>query len=500
MMFPGHGHLFLQASCARVWRCSTRAVTPHNRGMAEFRSTVETCPHLQEENKQLRATLQSLKWPPLTSFQVRGHVYNLPYVADAKHTPFCTSLSWSLPLTNRLKYLAGFFDGDGCVHPQLSGCHLSVGQSFDAAEVLMLFQATFGGCISHLHGGAGLCKPCLQWKVSGSAARRAVQLLLPFSIVKHKQLELAWNWPKTKNDREEASRQLSCLKQYDSGTEGPCSWEYLAGFFDAEGHVGCRGKASLQLTVCQKHVTVLECLCRFLACEIPHNFRICRHGSKHWLFISKTSICKQVLQKFLGSGMLRKSEIATLALDLTPENATIVRASMSELVGNQHFGKTLDEAGLSRAQHIREMQRQASLAGRNGQVQKAEELLVEIGRLKREHVWLKAQLENCRLHQYTRALLSLQEEACVPAILPTNMKKCSPAHTYEHAKELSRHGHGIPDLRVSRQWTLRRICISAISSLYVPYQCATQLPARLGSGDRSSMTKIEKCRRGNQFQ
>ena len=98
---------------------------------------------------------------------------------------------------------------------------------------------------------------------------------------------------------------------------------------------------------------------------------------------------------------------------------------MSELFGNQSFGKTLDEAGLSRAQHIREMQRQASRAGRNGHTQQAEELLLKVARLKREHVLLQAQLENCRLHQYTRGLLGLQQEACVPAILPTNMKKVS---------------------------------------------------------------------------
>ena len=302
MMFPGHGYRFLQASRACVWRCATKAWMPQNRGMSQFASAVGTCRLLQEENRQLRARLQSLQWPPVTLFQVRGQVYNLPYVADAKQTPFCTSLSWSLPLTDRLKYLAGFFDGDGCVHHEtrLSGCSLRIGQSFDAAEVLMLFQSTFGGSIGRLYDGAGLRKPCLQWRVSGSAARRAPHFLLPFSIVKQKQLELAWNWPKTKSDREGAFRQLSCLKQYDSSTEGSCSWEYFAGFFDAEGHVRCLGKASLQLSVCQKHVTVLECLCRFLLRELPHNFRISRHVSKNTLVISTTPICKQVLQKFLG--------------------------------------------------------------------------------------------------------------------------------------------------------------------------------------------------------
>ena len=48
-----------------------------------------------------------------------------------------------------LAYLAGFFDGDGCVAcaSGLSGCYLSTAQSFDQAEVLMLFYETFGGSI-----------------------------------------------------------------------------------------------------------------------------------------------------------------------------------------------------------------------------------------------------------------------------------------------------------------------------------------------------------------
>ena len=425
MMFPSSGSRFLQAISARIWACSTRAVASQNRGIPHWVSAEETCRHLQEENKQIRARLKSLKWPPLSSFQARGQVYNLPYVAVAKENPFCTDVRWSLALTDRLKYLAGFFDGDGCVLPdgRLSGCSLGVGQSFDAAEVLLLFQSTFGGYIGRLHDGAGLRKPCLQWRVYGPAARRAAHLLLPFSIVKRKQLELAWNWPETKNEREQVSQQLSNLKQYDSSAEGPCSWEYFAGFFDAEGYVGLRAKASLHLSVSQKHVTVLECLRRFLRSEMPHEFRIMHYMCKHTLRIDTTSICKQVLQKFLGSGMLRKSDIAKLALDLTQENATTIRVSMSKLSGNQQFGKILDEAGLSRAQCILEMQQKAVRAGRNGHVQKAEELLIEVRRLKNEHVLLKAQLENSRLHEYTSALLSLQQEACVPGILPANLKK-----------------------------------------------------------------------------
>ena len=44
-------------------------------------------------------------------------------------------------------------------------------------------------------------------------------------------------WPAAKSHREQCKAELRALKEYDSAVAGPCSWEYLAGFFDAEGSI-----------------------------------------------------------------------------------------------------------------------------------------------------------------------------------------------------------------------------------------------------------------------
>ena len=357
----------------------------------------DTMKQVQMQNKQLRAQLSKSRWPILSCFSSQGQTYSLPLRAER----------WNvhpLPSEPVLAYLAGFFDGDGCVAcaSGLSGCYLSTAQSFDQAEVLMLFYETFGGSITRQGSGMGMRKPLLLWRAYGQSARNAAQLLVPHSITKRKQLLLAAQWPEAKSDREECKAELRALKKCDSAVARPCSWEYFAGFFDAEGYIHQhRGGAALSLEIHQKHPRVLMCLRVFLARSLGKDATLAKaRGSAHALWVCGLTSCKQILQHLLAAGLLRKAEQAKLVLGLTTETAAQVHAELGHLTGNQKFGKRLDAAGRERARKISAIQQQAASLERRGHVERAQANLVEVCVLKKEHELLKAVHENHQLVEY----------------------------------------------------------------------------------------------------
>ena len=368
---------------------------------AEVSDTVE---EVQRKNKQLRAQLIKSPWPDLKFFSSKGQVYSLPLRAEGGDLPH-------LPSEPVLTYLAGFFDGDGCVscETSLSGCFLQVGQSFDQAEVLMLFFETFGGSIMLHRNGLGLHKPMIRWVVHGQSARIAAQLLAPHSITKREQLLLGAQWPDAKSRREDCKAELRALKEHDSAVAGPCSWEYCAGFFDAEGCIAqTQGAASLSLRVYQKHSRVLKCLQEFLARSLGKDATLRRsRESMHVLQVSNLTTCKQMLQHFLAAGLLGKARQAKLALALTAENAAKVNVELGRLTGNQIFGRKLDAAGHDRARKISATLRQAAHFERHGQLAEAFAKLSEVEVLKEEHQLLKARLENQQLVEYTGKIQNL---------------------------------------------------------------------------------------------
>ncbi|CAE7879004.1 AQR1, partial [Symbiodinium sp. KB8] len=370
----------------------------------------DTLQEVQSKNEDLRKKLKKTPWPRLTRFSADGRNYGLPLRAESRQLS-------QRPAKARLEYLAGFFDGDGCVSckTNLSGCVLKVAQSYDQAEILMLFREAFGGSIGREHSGMGLGKPSLHWQLYGDSARRAARLLAPRSITKQKQLLIAARWPKTKSPRrEDCKAELCALKMYDSAVAGPCSWSYFAGFFDAEGCVHQqKGGASLVLHVVQKHPRVLWSVRDFLKATsgIVATLGKSRGYAYHGLWVSGMSNCKQILQHLLDAGLLCKAKQAQLALGLTPENAAEVSAELARLTGNQMFGKRLDAAGQERANKISAAQKQAASLSRRGLHAEAGAKQREVEELKQEHELLKARCENQELLKYIWKLQSLHENS-----------------------------------------------------------------------------------------
>ena len=381
---------------------------------------------LQQQNQQLREALSKLPWPPLVSFKLNGKTYTLP-VTSRTHLGG-THLFKIAP--QELEYLAGFFDGDGCVRRTQHSCSLLIGQSVDGVAVLMRMHSAFGGSIHRARDGVGLHRPTLLWVLHGSSARIAASLLAPHSIVKRRQLELVWDWPSVLAGKVDGFRTLDLLKRSDSGVAAPCTWAYFAGFFDAEGYIAQQGaKPAFSLRVTQKYRTVLVCLRKFLATEMSIEASI-YHGYQNRsydLAINKTQNCKDVLQRLLSSGLLRKAAEAKLAVDLTKENAEQVREAMAQMVGNQGFVRRLDSAGLQRAKSIVNARARAKRAADRGQSSLAEAILAEVDHQKYEHARLHARTLNEQLHAYISKVRGMHDESghgCLQAA--THPSICAP--------------------------------------------------------------------------
>ncbi|CAE7506662.1 unnamed protein product [Symbiodinium sp. CCMP2592] len=359
-------------------------------------------PEVRRKNEKLRAFMKTLAWPRLSCFDVKGSVYDLPLdAASVRSTESIDARAGS-----KLQYLAGFFDGDGSISclGSLSGCFLEVSQSFDKAEVLMLLRETFGGSIGRGRNGLGLHKPVL---------RRAASLVATYSITKRKQLLLAAEWPETLPHRERCKAELKVLKEYDSAVARPCSWEYCAGFFDAEGHIAQpKAGSSLSLRMDQKHPTVLNCLRDFLAESIGVDATVSwsrRMPCLRRLLVTNLLDCKQVLQCMLQAGLLCKAKPAELALGLTPENALQVNAELACLTGNQMYGKSLDASGRHRAKTIAALREQTRKMVRCQELHMAEAILRKLEALQSEHALLKALKENAQLLDYCRGIEYLHD-------------------------------------------------------------------------------------------
>ena len=352
---------------------------------------------VRSKNQQLHALLQRMRHPRITFFLWQGREYGLPH---SRKDGMAQALPQPAP--TRMRYLAGFFDGDGCVSCQtkLSGCRLSISQSIRQPGVLLLFLDAFGGSVVRHSDGIGLRLPALRWEISGSAAGRAACLLAPHSITKKKQLLLAAAWPQDTYLRECRQKELSALKRYDSAIAQQCTTEYLTGFFDADGNLKHDGGTRLALQVSQKHVTVLECLKGCLMEYWNIDARLRTYNSRSTLYLTRTSACKDALRAMLEAGLLCKAEQAKLALALTRQNAPQVRAKLADMVGNQGWPSRLDEAGLQRARTIEGTQQHVVRLQRRGSISEAHSKLDELDALKLEHKLLNACHVNGKLHGY----------------------------------------------------------------------------------------------------
>lgn len=143
--------------------------------------------------------------------ELAGRQYRLPVRFDDLELHLVSEMTKGVSV----EYLAGFFDGDGCVFAQtgLSSCGLQVVQSTSNIKALFLFATRFGGTISINNHGRGSKSPTACWNTYGESARQAAIALQPHSLVKKEQLTMVNIWPSGRCQRELCKRRLKKLKE-----------------------------------------------------------------------------------------------------------------------------------------------------------------------------------------------------------------------------------------------------------------------------------------------
>ena len=303
---------------------------------------------LQRRFDRLRELQNRLHLPAAGHFEACGRRYCLPL--SAKHAQQCKQVPPRV-----LSYLAGFFDGDGCVTTGATlRIRLQVSQTESNSAVLLFFRNIFGGSITREHHARGLCRPSLQWYVLGETVQQVAALLSACTLCKRPQLAIASSWPQEHKLRAEAAATLKLLKQ-KAPAEASCpSWQYLAGFFDAEGCIALRPAGNLRLEIKQKFLPVLHSIQRFLVHNGIHSavYEMQLHGL---LVVCKTEASKFVLAKLLQSGLRVKRQAARMVLQICIGNFVKVRRDLQQVVGNQSRYRRLSPDGIDRANEIMRM-------------------------------------------------------------------------------------------------------------------------------------------------
>ncbi|CAE8605142.1 unnamed protein product [Polarella glacialis] len=216
--------------------------------------------------------------------------------------------------------MSGFFDGDGCVSPSGdgSGCRLLLAQSSEHGEALLLFYQVFGGSILATTRGIGSQRPAIRWSLCGQAARKAAALLSKASIyVKRAQLQIAAEWPSCKIERNKLAIRMFALKRTSQPLEGTgCSWPYVAGFFDADGHMCISADGTgVTLAFTQKYASILETIREFLGQQGYFDGIGMEHKSTmSRLAVYRSKLSHDILEHMIAAGMIVKMSAAKVVL------------------------------------------------------------------------------------------------------------------------------------------------------------------------------------------
>jgi hypothetical protein len=113
-----------------------------------------------------------------------------------------------------LAYLAGFFDGEGCISSngqiQINNC---------CPLPLERFVKRWpDSTIRQMHKAKGKIRTCYTWYATGTTARQITEDLLPFLMEKQPQAALflqLYKYPKQSEMRKYISQELKTLKRVD---------------------------------------------------------------------------------------------------------------------------------------------------------------------------------------------------------------------------------------------------------------------------------------------
>ena len=328
----------------------------------EWNSELQIC-HVRYQQKleiitkRLKEQLKRQKWPKLTHLEFGERCFKLPIRFEDVEPAFTAEAIMEADV----RYLAGFFDGDGCVSAKtdLSGCFLQLGQAAQNSVVLYQFLIKFGGSICVLSQGRGSAAPVIGWRAFGETARRASSILQLHCIVKGEQLKVAASWPRCREDRDLCRVRLAQLNRCNQF--GACShktkisWNYVSGFFDAEGCIVVdQASKGLRLEIGQRDPEILQVLQVFLLRHLPQGSKVnlYRKPSSHLLRSSRTETSLAILTNLLEHGLQVKRSAALHALNVSTTSHSESRRNVGKGKGKQSYFTRLDAAGCARARTI----------------------------------------------------------------------------------------------------------------------------------------------------
>ena len=89
--------------------------------------------------------------------------------------------------TEELAYIAGFFDGEGCITSGGRRCSLAISASNTDKQPLEFIQRIFGGSIYECLPKKLKWSTVYNWRIGGAYALIVLESLLPYLIVKRRQ-------------------------------------------------------------------------------------------------------------------------------------------------------------------------------------------------------------------------------------------------------------------------------------------------------------------------
>jgi len=366
---------------------------------------------LEVINKKLNEHLRKQRWPKLTHVDVGGAVLQLPIKPEAL-------LASKIPSVQAdLAYLAGVFDGDGCVSPtadiHISSCRLIVGQVASNIPILLAFLCRFGGSIAVGNPGKGCRRPQVQWTACGSRARAVASELYEHSLVKREQLEIATNWPECRSRRMKYAARLKDLKRSAPNiTRRVICWPYFTGFFDAEGCIVVSPlNRNVRVQVSQRDVPILISMQSFLLHELPAGSHVAVRKSSqfgHILEVSSRKAVLYILEKMVANRLLLKRVTAEHVLDSIGSSLAVLRGAEPLVKGNQALFRKLDAEGCFRASKIKRLQDKCRCARIRGHLLTVSELQNQLTDAKLEHAILNAMT---RIKQLRSEIAKLRSQA-----------------------------------------------------------------------------------------
>lgn len=117
----------------------------------------------------------------------------------------------------KFAYIAGFFDGEGCIHVIKPRLNLRLSASNTDQHPLNFMCEILGGSVNKKSESCGNRKACYQWLCNGVMASEALEKLLPYLIVKKERALLCIELPyATKRKRKEVAGKMTILNKRGS--------------------------------------------------------------------------------------------------------------------------------------------------------------------------------------------------------------------------------------------------------------------------------------------